>query len=103
MLIYHKKCRIRLQSWRPLFKSLVSIVNFLTQNHEKMSVEKTFSLLNHVLLVINFFITYGDTFLPDAAAYDFLYYEISRQSLVFLRLNLMTSEKINDHNFVESK
>lgn len=103
MLIYHKKCRIRLQSWRPLFKSLVSIVNYLTNNHEKLPVERTFSLLNHVLLVINFFITYGDTFLPDAPAYDFLYYEISRQSLVFLRLNSITLEKIDDHDFVESK
>jgi hypothetical protein len=35
---------------------------------------------------VNFFITYGDTFLPDAAAYDFLYYEISRQSTVFTKL-----------------
>ncbi|KAE9555336.1 hypothetical protein FO519_001418 [Halicephalobus sp. NKZ332] len=103
VLIYHKKCRIGLQSWRPLFKSLVSIINFLTQNGKKMVVDDTFGLLHRALLVVNFFITYGDTFLPDAAAYDFLYYEISRQSSVFTKLQAITSEKIESPDFSESK
>uniref|UniRef100_A0A914Y6H7 Armadillo-like helical domain-containing protein n=1 Tax=Panagrolaimus superbus TaxID=310955 RepID=A0A914Y6H7_9BILA len=86
ILIYHKKCKIRLRSWRPLFNSLVSIINYLSQNLTKLPNDEAFHLLYRSLLVVNFFITYGDTFLPDAAAYDFLYYEISRQSTVFARL-----------------
>lgn len=103
VLIYHKKCRISLQSWRPLFESLVSIVHFLTQNANKLPVDDTFSLLHQALLVANFFITYGDTFLPDAAAYDFLYYEISRQSSVFTKLKTVALEKIEDPSFSGSK
>jgi hypothetical protein len=86
ILIYHKKCKIRLRSWRPLFNSLVSIINYLSQNLMKLPNDEAFHLLYRALLVVNFFITYGDTFLPDAAAYDFLYYEISRQNTVFIRL-----------------
>jgi len=82
---------------------LVSIVHFLTQNANKLPVDDTFSLLHQALLVANFFITYGDTFLPDAAAYDFLYYEISRQSSVFTKLKTVALEKIEDPSFSGSK
>uniref|UniRef100_A0A7E4ULY1 DUF1741 domain-containing protein n=1 Tax=Panagrellus redivivus TaxID=6233 RepID=A0A7E4ULY1_PANRE len=93
ILIYHKKCRIRLKSWRPLFNSLASLINFLTQTAPKVQpASGVFRLVARVLLVLNFFITYGDTFLPDAAAYDSLYYEISRQDSIFLKLATLIEE-----------
>lgn len=43
--------------------------------------------LLQVLTLFNLFITFGDTFLPSPLIYDFLYYEIIRQSDVFDNLH----------------
>lgn len=44
--------------------------------------------MHQILIILNYFITFGDEFLPNTVAYDFLYYEISRQNQVNLIFNL---------------
>uniref|UniRef100_A0A914DVK7 Armadillo-like helical domain-containing protein n=1 Tax=Acrobeloides nanus TaxID=290746 RepID=A0A914DVK7_9BILA len=98
MLIYQKKYRIRMKKWRPLFNGLVSLLNYLAHHQTKLDAVKSLQLTYRVLIVVNFFITYGDTFLPDATAYDFLYYEISRQDNVFQRLNNIVETRLDSVN-----
>lgn len=42
-----------------------------------------------VLVVLNLFITFGDTFLPSPLVYDHLYYEIARHATTFDALHAM--------------
>lgn len=67
--------------------ALISVLNYLSMHHAKLNRQRSLKLIHRVLVVFNFFITYGDTFLPNTAAYDFLYYEIARQDTVFNRLS----------------
>lgn len=42
-----------------------------------------FLVSDEVIKIFNLFITYGDTFLPNPATYDELYYELIRVHKVF--------------------
>ncbi|XP_030765514.1 armadillo-like helical domain-containing protein 3 [Sitophilus oryzae] len=85
ILCYQKKCRIRVNYvWKGLWTALISLLRFILQNEnylgKKMNV---FELSIKVVNILNFFITYGDNFLPTPGSYDELYYEIIRMHQVF--------------------
>ncbi|XP_050295406.1 armadillo-like helical domain-containing protein 3 isoform X2 [Anthonomus grandis grandis] len=85
ILCYQKKCRIRVNYvWKELWTGLISLLRFILQNEnylgKKMNI---FKLCIKVVNILNFFITYGDNFLPTPGSYDELYYEIIRMHQVF--------------------
>ncbi|KAJ8952699.1 hypothetical protein NQ318_021015 [Aromia moschata] len=85
ILCYQKKCRIRLNyTWKELWTALISLLRFILQNEnylgKKMNI---FDLSIKVVNILNFFITYGDNFLPTPGSYDELYYEVIRMHQVF--------------------
>lgn len=91
LLCYQKRCRVRLgYQWRDLCTALINLLKFLTahENHliKKMNI---FPLAIQVANILNFFITYGDTFLSSSSSYDELFYEIIRMKLIFTNLNAM--------------
>ncbi|KAJ8921661.1 hypothetical protein NQ315_010570 [Exocentrus adspersus] len=91
ILCYQKKCRIRLNYvWKELWTALISLLRFILQNEnylgKKMNI---FDLSIKVVNILNFFITYGDNFLPTPGSYDELYYEVIRMHQVFDNIYLM--------------
>ncbi|KAL1491560.1 hypothetical protein ABEB36_012138 [Hypothenemus hampei] len=85
ILCYQKKCRIRVNyAWKELWTALMSLLRFILQNEnylgKKMNI---FELCIKIVNILNFFITYGDNFLPTPGSYDELYYEIIRMHQVF--------------------
>uniref|UniRef100_A0A914XIT5 Armadillo-like helical domain-containing protein n=1 Tax=Plectus sambesii TaxID=2011161 RepID=A0A914XIT5_9BILA len=85
IICYEKKCRVRLQyDWRALWNALISLLRFVVQQeaHLVQSFD-VFVLCQKVVTILNLFITFGDTFLPDPTTYDHLYYEIIRQRDAF--------------------
>ncbi|XP_060523936.1 armadillo-like helical domain-containing protein 3 [Cylas formicarius] len=85
ILCYQKKCRIRVNyAWKELWAALISLLRFILQNEnylgKKMNI---FHLSIKAVNILNFFITYGDNFLPTPGSYDELYYEIIRVHQVF--------------------
>lgn len=91
LLCYQKRCRVRLgYQWRDLWTALINLLKFLT-THENHLIKKMniFPLAIQVANILNFFITYGDTFLSSSSSYDELFYEIIRMKLIFTNLNAM--------------
>lgn len=85
ILCYQKKCRIRVNYvWKDLWTALISLLRFILQNEnylgKKMNI---FELCIKIVNILNFFITYGDNFLPTPGSYDELYYEIIRMHQIF--------------------
>uniref|UniRef100_A0A1I7Z887 DUF1741 domain-containing protein n=1 Tax=Steinernema glaseri TaxID=37863 RepID=A0A1I7Z887_9BILA len=88
IVVHEKRSRLRTGCWKQLFLALMSVLQYLGSNEQTLSSSgDVFRLATQVMVVVNLFITYGDVLLPDAASYDFLYYEIVRQHTVFTRLN----------------
>ncbi|CAH1173816.1 unnamed protein product [Phaedon cochleariae] len=85
ILCYQKKCRIRLNyAWKDLWTALISLLRFILQNENYLGKKiNIFNLSIKVVNLLNFFITYGDNFLPTPGSYDELYYEIIRMHQVF--------------------
>eukprot|EP00040_Diaphanoeca_grandis_P026699 m.149915 g.149915 ORF g.149915 m.149915 type:complete len:715 (+) comp30692_c0_seq1:174-2318(+) len=80
MLCYQKQRQIRLVfEWKKLWAALIGLAGFITRQ-EKVLIGHCdiFKLSNLVVNIINIFVTYGDTFLPNPTSYDELYYEIIR-------------------------
>ncbi|KAI1731992.1 UPF0668 protein C10orf76 like protein [Ditylenchus destructor] len=96
ILIHQKNINCRIKRCNPLFEALIALLNYLSHHYSRLGTLPSLKLAERALGLINFFITYGDTFLPHAASYDFLYYEIVRQSDVFNRLN-STAEEISQN------
>ncbi|KAG5894079.1 hypothetical protein JTB14_003936 [Gonioctena quinquepunctata] len=85
ILCYQKKCRIRLNyQWKELWAALISLLRFVMQNENYLGKKiNIFDLSIKVVNIMNFFITYGDNFLPTPGSYDELYYEVIRMHQVF--------------------
>jgi len=91
LLAYQKRCRVRLTyNWRELWSTLIALVKFVVANESSLIKKiNVFSVCNQVVTIFNVFITYGDTFLPSASAYDELYYELVRCHQTFDNLYSM--------------
>merc|ERR550519_3220845 len=91
LLAYQKRCRVRLTyNWRELWSTLIALIKFVVANESSLIKKiNVFSVCNQVVTIFNVFITYGDTFLPSASAYDELYYELVRCHQTFDNLYSM--------------
>ncbi|CAK9299038.1 unnamed protein product [Gordionus sp. m RMFG-2023] len=120
VLCYQKRAKCRLpyewnQLWSALFttlKFLISKQNFFrlcqndSNNSEKLDDTGTIQyfylpLINQIITIFNFFITFGDNFLPSPQIYDQLYYEMVRMHEIFDNtqnlLNKVLSDQDNTH------
>lgn len=91
LLVYQKRCRVRINyKWIDLWESLTSLIKYLIQNESTLTKKMNiFDLCLRIVNILNFFITYGDTFLPTPGSYDELYYELIRNSDIFTNLDAM--------------
>ncbi|CAJ0927912.1 unnamed protein product, partial [Mesorhabditis belari] len=95
ILAFGKEKEKRLDKWKPLFSALINLLKFLIINEQKLPFVDP--LVLRLVMLVNFFITYGDLFLPDGDAYENVYYEIIRQQTIFLKLKTtLASSPKND-------
>ncbi|KFD57504.1 hypothetical protein M513_01607 [Trichuris suis] len=82
IVCFNKKCKVRLDfNLHGLWNALLTLLRFVVVNSQTLLEEgDIFDLCNQVLTIVNLFVTFGDTFLPEAESYDDLYYEILRNS-----------------------
>ena len=82
-MFYIFRCRVRIgYNWRDLWATLIALLKFVVSNESSLSKKVDFfTICTQVIQIFNVFITYGDTFLPSAAAYDELYYELVRKGV----------------------
>jgi len=92
VLAYQKRCRVRIgYNWRDLWATLIALLKFVVSNESSLSKKVDFfTICTQVIQIFNVFITYGDTFLPSATAYDELYYELVRCHQTFDNLHSLT-------------
>ena len=72
-------------NWTGVWSALITLLKYLI-NHESELLESKlniFALANMTVNIFNFFVTYGDSFLPSLETYDQLYYEIIRMHIIF--------------------
>lgn len=78
ILCYEKKFRIRIQyRWKDVWSALFAIMRQVS-TEELFAKSETKALSSRIATILNFFITYGDTFLASPSDYDDLYYELIR-------------------------
>ncbi|KAM3187758.1 hypothetical protein ACTXT7_001676 [Hymenolepis weldensis] len=81
LLSHQKEHSVRLfYDWRQLWKALFDLMNFIIKPRGPVTCEATFTILLKVVGIFNFFIIYGDCFLPGPSAYDDLCYELIRMA-----------------------
>ena len=82
-MFYIFRCRVRIgYNWRDLWATLIALLKFVVSNESSLSKKVDFfTICTQVIQIFNVFITYGDTFLPSATAYDELYYELVRKGV----------------------
>uniref|UniRef100_A0AC35U6P4 DUF1741 domain-containing protein n=1 Tax=Rhabditophanes sp. KR3021 TaxID=114890 RepID=A0AC35U6P4_9BILA len=93
-VLHHLLLRLRgasskLGNWENVIKTLMGLVKFIIPKIGKENGEHIVeysNTLQRLLIILNFFIAHGDTFLPDSEAYNYLYYEIIRSESVFQTL-----------------
>lgn len=89
LLSYLAKSRTKLTyHWSELWRSLLSFVRFLTTYSEDMKkLTKSTELVSALVDVLTTALSGGEAFLPDAAAYDDLFYKLveSGEALIKLR------------------
>ena len=89
LLSYLAKSRTKLiYHWSELWRSLLSFVRFLTTYAEDLQkLVGTTELVHALVDVLTLALTAGEAFLPDAAAYDDLFYKLveSGDALIKLR------------------
>uniref|UniRef100_A0A915AKY0 Armadillo-like helical domain-containing protein n=1 Tax=Parascaris univalens TaxID=6257 RepID=A0A915AKY0_PARUN len=94
MVAFEKRMCFRMTKWKPIFGALVSLLNFLASNEAHFGFA-VYPMCLRVMILLNLFITYGDTFLPNDIAYDHMCYEIIRQENVFRKL-LKSAAKLRE-------
>ena len=89
LLSYLAKSRTKLAyHWSELWRSLLSFVRFLTTYSDDLkALPKTAELVQALVDVLVAALTTGESFLPDASAYDDLFYKLveSGEALIKLR------------------
>lgn len=89
ILSYLAKSRTKLTyHWSELWRSLLSFVRFLTTYPDDLKDQsRTTELVEALVELMTLALTIGESFLPDAAAYDDLFYKLveSGEALVKLR------------------
>jgi len=92
ILAYQKRCRVRIvYNWRDLWATLIALLKFVVSNESSLNKKiDFFTICAQVVQIFNVFVTYGDTFLPSAASYDELYYELVRCHQTFDNLHSLT-------------
>lgn len=89
MLNHLAKTRTKLKHhWSELWRSLLSFVRFLTTYVEELkTLSGTFALVQHLVDLLTLALTTGESFLPDSASYDDLFYKLveSGEALASLR------------------
>ncbi|VDK18386.1 unnamed protein product [Anisakis simplex] len=95
MVAFEKRTSCRITKWKPIFEALLALLNFLASNEMHVDVTAVHQICVQIMILLNLFITYGDTFLPNDIAYDHMCYEIIRQEAVFRKL-LKSAAKLRE-------
>lgn len=87
VISYMSRSRTRLQyHWAELFRSLLSLVRFLTTYAADLKgLPHVDTLLDHVVNLIALGLSAGETFLPTPAAYDDLFYKVVETGEVLVK------------------
>ncbi|KAK4155275.1 hypothetical protein C8A00DRAFT_13676 [Chaetomidium leptoderma] len=87
IISYMSRSRTRLQyHWAELFRSLLSLVRFLTTYAADLKdLPHVDVLLDHVVNLIALGLSAGETFLPTPAAYDDLFYKVVETGEVLVK------------------
>jgi hypothetical protein len=87
VLCHHKAQHVCVKrfKWEALWKQMFRLLGFVAKE-EWFKRAETLDLVQTALTIFNLFITYGDTFLPSGNDYDFLYYEMIRESKTLIAL-----------------
>lgn len=89
LLSYFGKSRTKITyHWAELWRSLLSFIRFLTTYPDDLkNLSRTSELVQALVDLLTLALTVGESFLPDAAAYDDLFYKLveSGEALVKLR------------------
>lgn len=82
------RTRTRLQyHWAELFRSLLSLVRFLTTYTADLEgLDHVETLLDHVVNLLALALSSGESFLPTPAAYDDLFYKVVESGDVLVKL-----------------
>lgn len=78
VISYLSRSRTRLNyHWSELFRSLLSLIRFLTQyTADLKDLARIETLLDHVVNLVALSLSAGEAFLPTPAAYDDLFYKV---------------------------
>jgi len=87
VISYMSRSRTRLQyHWAELFRSLLSLVRFLTTYAADLKgLPHVETLLDHVVNLLALGLSAGESFLPTPAAYDDLFYKVVEAGEVLLK------------------
>ncbi|GAB1312674.1 Armadillo-like helical domain-containing protein [Madurella fahalii] len=87
VISYMSRSRTRLQyHWAELFRSLLSLVRFLTTYAADLKgLPHIDTLLDHVVNLVALGLSAGETFLPTPAAYDDLFYKVVETGEVLVK------------------
>ncbi|OUC47279.1 hypothetical protein D917_01460 [Trichinella nativa] len=94
ILCFNKRCKIRLEfQWSTLWNVLFTLLRYVVNNSRMLIAEgDVFELCSQVLVILNVFITFGDTFLPQTEIYDELYYELLRNNSTLQAMCILPQE-----------
>lgn len=87
IISYLSRSRTRLKyHWSELFRSLLSLIRFLTQyTSDLKDLTHIETLLDHVVNLVALSLSAGEAFLPTPAAYDDLFYKVVETGDTFIK------------------